>query len=124
MTCHHRERPYQHDSTASRLLSEVKHARARLVLRWGTTLESRVLFSFCRQSFFLHNFFTAPFQVIITMDYVLFIYFYRVFCFVLFFSLVLELDVVYCYCYSSKIVIVIIQNNNNSRTGELWLVVV
>ena len=40
------ERPYQHDSTASRLLSEVKHARARLVLRWGTTLESRVLYSF------------------------------------------------------------------------------
>jgi hypothetical protein len=38
------ERPYQHDSTASRLLSEVKHVRARLVLRWGTTLESRVLF--------------------------------------------------------------------------------
>jgi hypothetical protein len=32
------------DSTASRLLSEVKHRRARLVLRWGTTLESRVLF--------------------------------------------------------------------------------
>ena len=40
------ERPYQHESTASRLLSEVKHVRARLVLRWGTTLESRVLF-FC-----------------------------------------------------------------------------
>ena len=39
-----RVRPYQHDSTASRLLSEVKHVRARLVLRWGTTLESRVLF--------------------------------------------------------------------------------
>lgn len=38
-------RPYQHDSTASRLLSEVKHVRARLVLRWGTTLESRVLYS-------------------------------------------------------------------------------
>ena len=38
------ERPYQHDSTASSLLSEVKHVRARLVLRWGTTLESRVLF--------------------------------------------------------------------------------
>ena len=38
------ERPYQHDSTASRLLSEVKHARAQLVLRWGTTLESWVLF--------------------------------------------------------------------------------
>ena len=30
--------------TASRLLSEVKHCRARLVLRWGTTLESLVLF--------------------------------------------------------------------------------
>ena len=41
-----RERPYQHDSTASRLLSEVKHVRAQLVLRWGTTLESWVLFSF------------------------------------------------------------------------------
>ena len=41
-----RVRPYQHDSTASRLLSEVKHARAQLVLRWGTTLESWVLFSF------------------------------------------------------------------------------
>lgn len=40
------ERPYHNDSTASRLLSEVKHCRARLVLRWGTTLESRVLF-FC-----------------------------------------------------------------------------
>ena len=40
------ERPYQDDSTASRLLSEVKHVRAWLVLRWGTTLESQVLFSF------------------------------------------------------------------------------
>ena len=35
-----RERPYQHVSTASNLLSEVKHGRAWLVLRWGTTLES------------------------------------------------------------------------------------
>ena len=45
----HQERPYHNDSTASRLLSEVKHCRARLVLRWGTTLESLVLFfcSFC-----------------------------------------------------------------------------
>jgi hypothetical protein len=42
------ERPYQHDSTASRPLSEVKHVRAWLVLRWGTTLESQVLFSFWR----------------------------------------------------------------------------
>ena len=31
---------YHDDSTASRLLSEVKHRRAQLVLRWGTTLES------------------------------------------------------------------------------------
>ena len=45
------ERPYHDDSTASRLLSEVKHRRARLVLRWGTTLESRVLF-FCRSPLF------------------------------------------------------------------------
>ena len=43
------ERPYHDDNTASRLLSEVKHRRARLVLRWGTTLESRVLFFyFCQ----------------------------------------------------------------------------
>ena len=34
------ERPYHDDSTASRLLSEVKHHWAQLVLRWGTTLES------------------------------------------------------------------------------------
>ncbi|KAL7441501.1 hypothetical protein ACHAXH_007761, partial [Discostella pseudostelligera] len=40
------ERPYHGDSTASRLLSEVKHRRARLVLRWGTTLESLVFFAF------------------------------------------------------------------------------
>ena len=38
------ERPYQDDSTASRPLSEVKHLRVRLVLRWGTTLESLMLF--------------------------------------------------------------------------------
>ena len=39
----YQERPYHDDSTASRLLSEVKHRRAQLVLRWGTTLESWVL---------------------------------------------------------------------------------
>ena len=39
----HQDRPYNDDSTASRLLSEVKHHLARLVLRWGTTLESLVL---------------------------------------------------------------------------------
>jgi hypothetical protein len=50
------ERPYHNDSTASRLLSEVKHCRARLVLRWGTTLESLVLF-FCL--FHLYLFFTS-----------------------------------------------------------------
>jgi hypothetical protein len=38
------ERPYNVDSTASRPLCEVKQHLARLVLRWGTTLESRVLF--------------------------------------------------------------------------------
>ena len=47
----HQERPYQHDSTASRLLSEVKHVRAQLVLRWGTTLESWVLFFLVGQFF-------------------------------------------------------------------------
>ncbi|KAL7474521.1 hypothetical protein ACHAW6_001100 [Cyclotella cf. meneghiniana] len=40
------EQPYHSDSTAFRLLSKVKHCLARLVLRWGTTLESLVLF-FC-----------------------------------------------------------------------------
>ncbi|KAL7496605.1 hypothetical protein ACHAWT_009281 [Skeletonema menzelii] len=50
------ERPYHSDSTASRLLSEVKHCRARLVLRWGTTLESLVLFFcfFLLRSYLLH----------------------------------------------------------------------
>ena len=43
------ERPYNHDSTASRLLSEVKHDLVRLVLRWGTTLEYLMLF-FCSSS--------------------------------------------------------------------------
>ncbi|EJK58432.1 hypothetical protein THAOC_21433 [Thalassiosira oceanica] len=38
--------PYHSDSTASRLLSEVKHCRVELVLRWGTTLESS-MFIFC-----------------------------------------------------------------------------
>ena len=56
-----RERPYQHDSTTSRPLCEVKHARARLVLRWGTTLESRVLFSFeSWPYFFVFATFTTP----------------------------------------------------------------
>ena len=56
------ERPYNHDSTASRLLSEVKHDLARLVLRWGTTLESLVLFFLQGPRFkllFLHSFFAA-----------------------------------------------------------------
>ena len=49
------ERPYHNDSTASRLLSEVKHCRARLVLRWGTTLESLVLFFCILLLSFLHQ---------------------------------------------------------------------
>ena len=40
------ERPYSNENTASRLLSEVKHCLVQLVLRWGTTLESWMLF-FC-----------------------------------------------------------------------------
>ena len=35
---------YHSDSTIYRLLSKVKHCRVRLVLRWGATLESLVLF--------------------------------------------------------------------------------
>ena len=60
------ERPYHDDSTASRLLSEVKHRRAWLVLRWGTTLESQVLFfCFLLQNFtilinFTHTYSTTP----------------------------------------------------------------
>ena len=42
--------PYHSDSTASRLLSEVKHCRVELVLRWGTTLESS-MFIFCFLAF-------------------------------------------------------------------------
>ena len=43
---------HNHDSTASRLLSAVKHGMARLVLRWVTTLEFLVLF-FYQSSFAL-----------------------------------------------------------------------
>ena len=46
------ERPYSNENTASRLLSEVKHCLVQLVLRWGTTLESWMLF-FCFS--YLHN---------------------------------------------------------------------
>ena len=38
------ERPNHNNSTASRLLSEVKYCQALLVLQWGTMLESKVLF--------------------------------------------------------------------------------
>ena len=38
-----RNRPYQADSTTSRPICEVKLPRARVVLRWGTTWEVRVL---------------------------------------------------------------------------------
>ena len=63
------ERPYHNDSTASRLLSEVKHCRARLVLRWGTTLESLVLF-FClfHLSLFFCFYDLAAVPVIVRMD--------------------------------------------------------
>ena len=39
-------RPYHDNSTAYRLLGEVKHSRDQLVLRWGTRMEimSDVLF--------------------------------------------------------------------------------
>ena len=40
------ERPYHVDRTTSRPLCEVKRRRARLVLRWATTLEALVLFLF------------------------------------------------------------------------------
>ncbi len=36
-------RPYSRESTASRLICEVKHVLARIVVRWGTTREVRVL---------------------------------------------------------------------------------
>jgi hypothetical protein len=49
------ERPYNSDSTASRSLCEVKHCLARLVLRWGTTLESRVLFFCCSFACFVRR---------------------------------------------------------------------
>ena len=74
----HWERPYQHDSTASRLLSEVKHARAQLVLRWGTTLESWVLFSFCCILLFfyifIHGFYTVA--MVPTLEYTLVVLFF------------------------------------------------
>ena len=55
------ERPYIHDSTASRPICEVKHVLAELVLRWGTTLESLVMF-FCLFSTQLPTFLFLGFQ--------------------------------------------------------------
>ena len=52
-----RERPYQYDITASRLLSEVKHVRAWLVLRE----ESQVLFSFLFCLYFIFFIFLSLF---------------------------------------------------------------
>jgi hypothetical protein len=49
------ERPHHVDSTASRLLSEVKQRRAWLVLRWGTTLESQVLFFFFSRNIIINH---------------------------------------------------------------------
>ena len=50
--CGEQERPYHNDSTASRPLCEVKHCRASLVVWWGTTFESDVLFFlFCTVTF-------------------------------------------------------------------------
>ena len=40
------ERPYNRENTASRLICEVKHVLAWIVVRWGTTREVRVLFFF------------------------------------------------------------------------------
>ena len=36
-------RPYSRESTASRLICEVKHVLAWIVVRWGTTREVQVL---------------------------------------------------------------------------------
>ena len=43
---HHHNRPYHCERTASRLICEVKHGRARSVLGWGTTWEARVTIVF------------------------------------------------------------------------------
>ena len=60
MSLRRQERPYNDDSTASRLLSEVKHRLAWLVLRWGTTLESQVLFFFFATFVLLRTYATVP----------------------------------------------------------------
>ena len=53
------ERPNHNNSTASRLLSEVKYCQALLVLQWGTMLESKVLFfllySLCSITWMTHE---------------------------------------------------------------------
>ena len=55
-----RNRPYQADSTTSRPICEVKLPRARVVLRWGTTWEVRVLILlrvFNARFIIIHSFF-------------------------------------------------------------------
>ena len=62
--CGEQERPYHNDSTASRPLCEVKHCRASLVVWWGTTFESDVLFFL----FWHCDFFSSPYLQTITLD--------------------------------------------------------
>ena len=51
---HHHNRPYHCERTASRLICEVKHGRARSVLGWGTTWEARVTIVFFLLFLFVH----------------------------------------------------------------------
>jgi hypothetical protein len=70
-------RPYNDDSTASRPLCEVKHHLARLVLRWGTTLESRVLcFLFCCKRFGCYSLSLAylKFAIVVYVSFIGYIY--------------------------------------------------
>lgn len=46
-----RQRPYHREYTGSRLITEVKHGWARLVLAWVTCWEYRVLLAFLSHIF-------------------------------------------------------------------------
>jgi len=60
---YYRQRPYHAEYIGSRPITEIKQRRARLVLRWGTAWEHRVLlasnklFEFFFSFFLIHNFF-------------------------------------------------------------------
>ena len=113
---HHavQERPYNHDSTASRLLSEVKHDLARLVLRWGTTLESLVLFFlFCLHMFYLRVSYQIPYLSSIHLLFFVLLFFVCSLVVVMFYRYLSF--IICCFMFHSSVCFLSMTTVNESR---------